>query len=385
MSEIESTSIIELDQSALRSNIDFLRSQFGPEVKISSVVKGNAYGHGIDEFIPMAEQCGIDHFSVFSADEAHSVWKNKEKYTRVMIMGYVDNSALEWAIENEIEFYVFELERLINTIDIARKIGKPALIHLDAETGMNRTGLSQKSLSKAVKLIINNADRIIVKGLCTHYAGAESIANHVRVQKQYTRFNRIYNWLIKHGIRPELKHTASSAAAMTYPKTRMDMVRIGILQYGFWPGQETYIHYVNRQRDKKDPLKRVISWKTKIMSIKNVKQGEFVSYGTSFFATDNKRIAIIPVGYSYGYSRSLSNIGRVLIGGQRVLVIGNVNMNMIIADITNIPEADVGDEVVIIGSQGISNISVASFTDLSDQLNYELLSRLPAKITRIIN
>lgn len=385
MSEIKSTSVIELDQKALQSNIDFLRTEFGSRVKISSVVKGNAYGHGIEEFIPMAEKCGIDHFSVFSANEALCVWKYKSKSTKVMIMGFVDDHEIDWAVNNDIEFYVFELGRLKNAIKSAGELGKTANVHIEVETGMNRTGFQKKTLTEVVKLINDNKKLIRVRGLCTHYAGAESIANHVRVQKQYRNFIRIYNWLVDQGIQPEIKHTASSAAAMTYAKTRMDMVRVGILQYGLWPGVETLIHFLSRKKEKLDPLQRVISWKTKIMSIKDVRQGEFVSYGTSYFATDDKRIAIIPVGYSYGYSRSLSNSGRVLIGGQRVLIIGNVNMNMIIADITNLPEVKVGDEVVLIGSQGDSAISVASFTGLSDQLNYELLSRLPVKITRIIN
>lgn len=381
---MKTTSIIEISRDSLESNINFLRDYIGKDVKFSSVVKGNAYGHGIEEFVPLAERAGIDHFSVFSVDEAYRVCRMKSSETDVMIMGWVDDEAIEWVINNNIEFYVFELNRLIAAINMARKLDKKARVHIEVETGMNRTGFKQKTLQTVVNLIRDNPEHIVLRGLCTHFAGAESIANHVRVQKQYKRFIKIYNWFKTKSLKPEIIHAASSAAAMTYPKTRMDMVRVGILQYGYWPSSETFIHYISHQREKTDPLMRVISWKTRIMSIKNVSQGEFISYGTSYLATENKKIAIIPTGYAHGFSRSLSNSGRVLINGERVATIGMVNMNMLIADVTLLPDADVGDEVVLIGEQGDHTISVSSFTQMSDQLNYELLTRLPANTTRLV-
>jgi alanine racemase len=235
-------------------------------------------------------------------------------------------------------------------------------------------------------MIRANESYFRVRGLCTHYAGAESIANHVRVQKQIKKYNRIYKWITNRGIHPELRHTACSAAAITYPRTRMDMVRIGILQYGFWPSPETFIHFVHKRMEKSEVLKRVLSWKSQVMSIKKVKPGEFVSYGTYYMAQEDKTIAIVPVGYSHGYSRSLSNQGRVLIDGHRVPVIGIVNMNMLIADVTQVPDVKKGDEVVLIGDQDGVTITLASFADFNNQLNYELLARLPLDIPRqIIN
>jgi len=376
------TSVIEIDRSALIHNLNFIQNYLGKDVKISSVVKANAYGHGIEQFVPVAEEAGINHFSVFSADEAKRVFKVKSPQTSVMIMGWVSDTDLEWVIKNEIEFYIFELSKLENAYRVAKETGTKALIHIEVETGMNRTGLNQKQLQKVVDFIKANQEYFVVKGLCTHYAGAESIANHVRVQKQLRKYNQIYKWLINHGIEPEIRHTACSAAAVTYPRTRMDMVRIGILQYGYWPTKETFIQYISKQMDKTDPLKRVISWKSNIMAVKKIKTGEFVSYGTAYLANEDKTIAVVPVGYSHGYSRSLSNQGRVLIGGQRAPVIGVVNMNMLIADITNIPGIKLGDEVILIGEQGDTSITLASFADFNNQMNYELLARLPINIPR---
>jgi len=380
------TSYIEIDRSSLIHNLQFLQHYFGEGVKISSVIKANAYGHGIEEFVPIAEETGINHFSVFSGDEAQRVYEIKKASTDIMVMGWMSHEEIEWAVINGVEFFVFEEDKLEEALRCAKKHDKPAKIHIEVETGMNRTGFIKKDLQRVVKIINDNQEHFIVKGLCTHYAGAESIANHVRVQKQIKKYNRLYNWIVNRGIVPELRHTACSAAAMTYPRTRMDMVRIGILQYGFWPSPETFIHFIHKRMEKSDVLKRVLNWKSQVMSIKKVGSGEFVSYGTNYMAIEEKRIAIVPVGYSHGYSRSLSNQGRVLIDGQRVPVVGIVNMNMLIADVSLIPDVRKGDEVVLIGEQGGAKITLASFADFNNQLNYELLARLPLNTPRkVIN
>jgi alanine racemase len=162
------------------------------------------------------------------------------------------------------------------------------------------------------------------------------------------------------------------------------MVRTGILLYGFWPSRETLIDYLTRTKEHTDPLTSIISWKTRVMTIKEVEIGEYIGYGTSFLTNRKTRIAIVPVGYGYGYSRALSNQGRVLVAGQRVAVIGMVNMNMMAIDITEVEGVENGSEVVLIGFQGENRITVASFGELSSQLNYELLARLPHNIPRLI-
>lgn len=380
---IESSSKLLLSQSALDNNLQFIKKHVGPNVKVSSVVKGNAYGHGISNFIPMAMACGINHFSVFSADEAFRVIEAAEGQCQIMIMGDISGQDVSWAIENDVEFFVFEIQRVKEAILSAKKLGKPAKIHLEVETGLNRTGFDELGLQEVIDLIKDNPDQLDVAGICTHFAGAESVANYLRIKKQYKVFNKLLKFLNKQGIEPKVKHTACSAAAMTYPKTCMDMVRIGILQYGFWPSSETFIDYLskNKSNEKHDPLKRVITWKSRVMSTKKVKRGEFIGYGTSYLAEQDTHVAAVPVGYSHGYSRGLSNLGRALVNNVRVGVIGVVNMNMMMLDITE-TEAKVGDEVILIGAKNGVEISVASFSELSNQLNYELLTRLPERIPR---
>lgn len=383
---MSSTSQIEISQSAFESNWSFLQSLFSKGTRISSVVKGNAYGHGIKEFVPMAERVGVDHFSVYSADEAREVIGVKAKEeTEVMIMGFIANDDIEWAVLNNVSFFTFEFDRVRKAVEVAIKTGKRAKIHLELETGMNRTGFDEEELERLVPLLRKHKNELEIEGVCTHYAGAESIANHMRVQDQKARFLKMKEWLQTEEIEPKTTHTCCSAASIRLPEMHGDMVRIGILQYGFWPSREIFIEYLKGRQDKTEPLHRLISWKSSIMSVKHVEMGEFVGYGTTYLAQRDMKVAAVPIGYSHGFSRSLSNVGRVLVKGYRLPVIGIVNMNCLAIDVSEV-EGDVGkgDEVILIGRSGEVDISVSSFGELSDQLNYELLTRLPTKIPRIV-
>ncbi|NHB69126.1 alanine racemase [Perlabentimonas gracilis] len=381
---MDHTSYIEISKSAYRHNIKYLRNIIGKDVRITSVVKGNAYGHGVETIVPLAEKAKIRHFAVFSASEALDVFNVASPKSDIMIMGYLNDEQLAWAIENGIEFYVFDLNRLTKAIELAKKMNKPARLHIEAETGFNRTGFEYDKLPDIVGLMKDNCDHIVFEGLCTHYAGAESISNYYRVMNQIREYRRFVRYFNRHGLKPNYRHTAGSAATLTYNQTIMDMVRVGIAQYGFWPTQETFIYQFKRNHAKDTDLKRVISWKSRVMSIKEVDSGEFVGYGTSYMASKRIKIAIIPVGYANGFSRSLSNMGRVLIRGRRVSVVGTVTMNTISVNITDFPNIQPGDEVVIVGKQSRLDISVASFSEMSSQLNYQTLARLPGNIPRYL-
>lgn len=380
---MKTSSLITLNAKSVENNIRFLKKKLGNDVKISSVVKSNAYGHGIEQIVPLFEKEGIDHFSVFDYNEALRVSRSLSEEKTIMIMGWIPDGKIKEVIRQGFEFFVSNLERLEDAFQAARQVQTRAKIHLEVETGMNRSGLNNEELLKALPVIHQNKECFEMTGFCTHLAGPESISNHHRIQKQLKNYKKMLSVLEAEGIRPTYRHVANSAAAFVYPKTRMDLVRIGIMQYGFWPSVETFIHYISGEANKVDPLKRILGWQSKIMSIKEVKTGEFIGYGISFLAQSDIKTALIPIGYASGYSRSLSNKGRVLIRGQRCSVIGIVNMNMIIADISNVSDAAVGDEVVIIGRQENLEIKVSAFSDISDQLNYEVLTHLSERIERI--
>ncbi|WP_308445285.1 alanine racemase [Thermonema sp.] len=381
----EATSYIEISRSAIANNMAFIRNMIGEQVQLSLVVKGNAYGHGIETYCPLAYEAGARHFSTFDAREAWQVQQSLPAGHQavIMIMGMIEHHDLPWAVEEGIEFFVFEWGRLEAALAAAKKTGRAAKIHVEVETGMHRTGFEQEELKRVFRFIKAHAVYLHLRGVCTHLAGAESIANYKRITDQQKRFKKIKAWVESLGFSPSPAfHMASSAATIRYPRTRLDMVRVGIMQYGFFPTEEIWVHYLSKQKSYENPLQRVISWKSRVMDIKDVKTGEFIGYGNSFFTNKPTRIAIVPVGYGYGYSRSLSNRGKVLIGQTRLNVVGTVNMNMIAVDVTPLDKVQKGQEVVLIGKQGTQEITVASLGDYSRLLNYELLVRLPHSIPR---
>lgn len=379
-----STSNIELNSQAIRSNMNFIESLLKGKCIISYVVKGNAYGHGIEEHVPELLSHGAKHFSVFSGSEAKRVKKIIQNKANLLVLGHLFDEELEWCIDEGIEFYVFDSIRLQKAISYAEKSDKKAKIHLELETGMNRAGFEKKDLIKIIPTLIKKEKQLDLIGVCTHFAGAESITNYHRVQKQIASFKKLKEFLKSQSIEAKVYHSACSAALIRYPSTQMDMVRVGILQYGFWPSNETFIDYLGKKKNPISPLKRVLEWKSSIMNIKRVKSGSFIGYGTSYLAEQDMIIAAVPVGYAYGFDRDLSNLGKVLVASYQAKVVGLVNMNMIIVDITSIPQVNIGDEVVLIGKQGDNEITVASFAQLRNQLNYELLTRLPQDIERKI-
>ncbi len=378
--------VIEISKSAIEHNIKFVRQLIGPEVTYASVVKGNAYGHGIEVYCPIALQAGVDMFCTYTAEEAYRVWKSIGGEARILIMGYISPEELDWVIECNIEFFVFDNNRLNQAILAAKRLAKKALVHLELETGMNRTGFSRKLLPSLLEKIDENEEWLNFKGICTHFAGAESITNYHRIKKQHSRFKKVVKQLKEKNQLPECVHSACSAAVIAYPKSRYNLVRIGILQYGFFPSKEIYVNYISKSEDMANAPepKNILTWKSTIMDIKEVPSGEFIGYGTSYFTNTETRIAIVPVGYALGYNRNLSNLGKVLIQGKRHSIIGTINMNALSVNITGSEGIEIGDEVVLIGTQGAAEITVSSFYDQGNLPNYELLTRLPSEIPRIL-
>lgn len=381
---VRHSSRIELSQAALKQNINFIRKKIGQDAIFSSVVKADAFGHGINTFVPMAEKAGVRHFSVASSYEAWEVSQARTKESSIMIMGILYDDDLEWVIGNEIEFFVFDIPRLKKAKQVAEQLGKKAIIHLEVETGGNRTGLDEKDLIRAVEYLNKHGDYLQFEGFCTHFAGIESLSNQFRVQKQKQKFEKLYQQTRQNGGSPKLRHTASSAAALAFRETVMDLVRIGTAHYGMWPSPDIYNLHLQQTGKKRDaPLKRVLTWKTDVMQIKSLQKDEFVGYGTSYQAPRDMKIAVLPLGYSNGYPRTLSNRGEVLIRGKKAPVVGLINMNVFMVDVSNIQNVEVGDEVVLIGRQNNHVIGIRSFSEFTNAINNELVSRLPAAIPRM--
>ena len=377
-------SVIQISKSALKNNIDFIKSLIDKSVTLSSVVKGNAYGHSILKMIPLLQKLEVNHFSVYSSFEAKQVFKVAKNNFTILIMGDINNTDEDWIIDNAIEFFVFNISRLKQMLSKAKQKKKTLIIHIEIETGMNRTGFNEEDWIQIIQLVNANKDFIKVKGLCTHFAGAESLNNYVRVKQQQIKFKKAIKFFKTHEIVPQQIHCSCSAAVLAFPTKNYDMVRVGILQYGLWPSRESFIKYISKLNINTNPLKPVLSWKSYIMDIKRVPKGEFIGYGSSFLAENETVVASVPIGYGYGYSRSLSNLGRVIINNVRYSVIGTINMNMFLVDITSSNTIAINDEVILIGSSTDLDIPLSSFCNNADQLNYEVLSRIDKDIPRTI-
>lgn len=376
-------STITIERSAYAANLDFLKRKLNG-ARMCSVVKGNAYGHGLKPFVSMAMDAGVDYFGVYSADEAYGLIGSVQQRPDVFIMGMVEEDGLDWAVEQGVECCIQDRKRLERALSAAEKIGRPARMHIEIETGMHRTGFGADELPAVIELLKQRAKDVELIGLFTHFAGAESAVNDDRVGSQIARYASARGRFERAGLAPKYAHQACSAAAMNFPGTIGNMARIGIMQYGFWPNPETWFRYSATHDTNVDPLRRAISWKSRIMALTDVPTGGMIGYGTSCEAQRDMRVAVVPVGYAHGFDRGLSNTGRVLIRGHVARVTGIVNMNAISVDVTDIEGVEKGDEVVLIGRQGDQSISVASFSELSEQLNYGMLTRLPHDIPRTV-
>lgn len=379
----ESSSISLLGDSVV-NNLNFISSCLNPETRLCAVVKGNAYGHGLEQFATLLLKHGVNCFAVYSADEAFRLKQILPLQATLIIMGDTGFDSLEWCIRNNVEFFAFNFERLNEATRLARKVRKKALVHLELETGMYRTGFEHSELNALAGYLHVRSNEIKISGICTHFAGAELIANMPRVREQANRFNKMVVELESNGIHCNNLHACCSAALIRIPEMRLNMVRTGILLYGFWPSAEMAAEYTAKNPQNPNPLRRVMRWQSRVMSIKEVPAGEWVGYGETYLAYQNIRTAVVPVGYAHGYARSLSNQGMVIIGGIKLPVLGTINMNCLVVDITPATDVKPGDEVILIGHQGDQEISVASFAERSEQLNYEMLTRLPHAIPRII-
>jgi alanine racemase len=224
-----------------------------------------------------------------------------------------------------------------------------------------------------------------VVGVATHFANIEDTLEHDFARRQLEEFERaVDNVKTLLGAEPPFIHAACSAAALSFPDLRLPVARIGISMYGHWPSRETRLSWMLDHQRRGLILEPALSWHSVVGQLQDVSAGDTVGYGRTWTALRPTRLAVVPVGYSDGYTRSLGNRARLLIGGQPAPVVGRVCMNILMADVSDIPDVAVGDEVVLLGTQGESAVTAEELAELSGTINYELLARLAAGIPRIV-
>jgi alanine racemase len=297
-------------------------------------------------------------------------------------MGYVSLEDLEEVVDLDLRMVVYNKETVDGLGKITSAKNKKVHIHLKAETGNNRQGLTLEELIPFVEHI-KKFPNIEIEGLATHFANIEDTTDHSYAMQQVEKFLKIDEALQQMGVNIKIKHCANSAATILFKDTHFDMVRVGIASYGMWPSTETFVSYQQSGVQKDFVLKPAFEWKSKIAQVKTIPENEFIGYGCTYRTTRESKIAIIPVGYYDGYDRGVSNKGHVLINGKRAPLRGRVCMNIIMADVTDIPSAQIENEVILIGRNGDENITVEQFAKWADTINYEIPTRVNERIPRV--
>jgi alanine racemase len=368
-----SLSWIEIDGNAVKSNLTKFIQLLPEQTKLLAVVKGNAYGHDMISIAKIAIQAGSDWLGVFHLGEAEELRQASIK-SPILVLGYIPKSDLIEAIEIEARITVSSLDYIDHISQAAKKTGKKTFLHLKLETGTNRLGLSPKELELAVNKIKQD-QLLVLEGTHTHFANIEDTTEHDYAKGQLQRFEEMLDLIRTKDEPVPLPHTACTAAAILFPNTYFSMVRIGIGMYGLWPSKETYLSAL--QQGKREPLELepVMSWKTRVIQVKEVPSGEYIGYGCTYRTTRKTTLAILPIGYANGYDRKLSNRGHVLIGDVRAPIRGRVCMNLTMVDVTDIERVCLEDEVVLLGKQGSEEITAEQMAGWAQTINYEIVTR----------
>jgi alanine racemase len=370
---------VEISKKALVNNLQQVKKITGKRTKIMAVVKANAYGHGTGEVAQVVKN-QVDWFGVNSWEGG--IFLRELKINQpILVLGYLPLTKIKEAIKNDLSFVVYNQETVKKANQEAKKLNKPAKVHLKVETGTHRQGIELEQIVSFAQFCLKQK-KIFLEGLYTHYANIEDTLNPSFALRQLATFHQAVNLLAKAKIKIPVKHTACTAATILFAKTHFNLVRLGIGLYGLWPSRETKISA--QAKGMKVSLQPALTWKTKVAQIKMVAKGETISYGRTFRTNRRTKIAVLPVGYWDGYDRKLSNSGRVLIKGQFAPVVGRVCMNMMMADVTDIPGVKVEDEVVLLGKQGRNEITAEELAAKIGTINYEMVTRinpwLPRKV-----
>lgn len=365
----------EIDLDAIVENMCNMKKHIAEHTKMVGVIKTDGYGHGSVPIAHALENLDFMYgFATATVEEAH-ILRLAGIQKPLLILGYAFPYCYEMLVEEEIRPTIFRYDSVPKLAEAARKIGKKAKVHIKVDTGMSRIGITPDEEGlKFVKKLMEYPE-IEIEGILTHFAKADE-ADKTNAYEQLALFcdfcNRIEATL---GLRIPLKHCSNSAGIIELPEANMDLVRAGISLYGLRPSEEV--------SESKVDLRPALSWYSTIVYCKTIHKGQSVSYGGTFKAQKDTRVATIPVGYGDGYPRSLSGRGYVLIGGKRAPILGKVCMDQFMVDITDITEAQEGDRVTLIGKDAAEQISAETLGDISGRFNYELICDIGKRVPRV--
>ncbi len=361
---------IEVDSGALTHNLKELRRLVAAPTRLMAVVKANAYGHGLLLAARAFIAGGADVLGVHSWHEAEAL-RHSGLDIPVVILGPVNQAEAALAAGAKVEITVASAAAAV----WAAGCGCPVRIHLKVETGVNRQGVTENEIPQILEILHGNP-QIELVGLSSHFADIEDTTNHDFARTQMKRFEGYRRLLDDAGVGTLETHMTCSAATLLWPGVHGDLARVGISAYGIWPSRETLVSFREMGSGPID-LKPAVTWKCRISQVRLVPAGETVGYGRDWKAMADSTIAVLPVGYSDGWPRALSGRGHVLIAGYRAPLIGRICMNLCMVDVTNIPQAQAGDEAVLLGRQGDELITPEMLAGYLGTIAYEVLT-LPA-------
>lgn len=369
----------EVDLDALDYNIKSIKSKMAPGHKVMGIVKADAYGHG-DGFVARKLQAkGFDWFGVSNIEEGMSL-RNEGITKPILVLGYtaVDCAAILSA--QSITQALIGKEYCDALQAAAAEAGVVVEGHIKLDTGMTRVGFQtddadfEQSLQDIIA--VSKMPNIKITGIFTHHAVADSYTgDHPQfTEMQFTRFCKMTEALKAAGVDVGLRHCANSATTIAYPEKHIDMCRSGIITYGMLPSGEC--------KGMID-LKPLMTVKTTIGLVKKVPAGSQLSYGRTYTAETERVIATVPIGYADGYNRALSNQAQMIVKGQYVPVVGRVCMDQLMLDVTDVPDVKMGDEVIVVGTDGDKHVTFDDLAAMLGTINYELPCVITKRVPRV--
>ncbi|MDE5819715.1 MAG: alanine racemase [Lachnospiraceae bacterium] len=364
-----------IDLDAIQGNLRGIHAQMPDGAKLAAVLKADGYGHGSVAIARELEQeDSVWGYALAVAEEAYQL-RAAGIQKPILMLGYTFPSCYEELIRQDIRPAVFSMEMAKDLSEAACRIGKTVRIHIKVDTGMGRIGIFPGEEGISFVDAVSKLDGLKIEGIFTHFAKADE-ADQTETLRQAARFTEFVSRIEQQlQLTIPIKHCANSAAALELPEFCMDMARVGIIMYGLLPSDEVRADVVK--------LTPALSWKSHIAFVKELEAGASVSYGGLFTAQRRMPVATIPVGYADGYPRSLTGRGSVLIHGKRCPILGRICMDQFMVDVSEVPDAKVGDEVILLGEDGGERITAEELGALSGRFNYELVCDINKRIPRV--
>ncbi|MEK9629649.1 MAG: alanine racemase [Nitrospinota bacterium] len=370
----------EINLKAFKHNLENLKAILGSEADIMAVIKADAYGHGALPCAKAAVESGIKFLGAGVIEEGIELRKNGIKEP-ILILGSIFPDEAADLVQHNLST-ILCTQQLAETLSReAKKQNKTVKVHIKVDTGMNRLGVHPENLLTLTEKI-KQLPNLEVEALSTHFSSADDEDLSI-THDQIELFQKTLKKLQESGINPPLTHLANSSGIFRFPESRSRMVRPGLILYGALPSP--VLNPVVQDICQKENLQNfepVMQWKSKIILLKSVFKGQPLSYSRKFFTKKNSLIATLPIGYADGLPRRLSNNMEVLIRGKRAPQVGTICMDMTLIDVTEVPDVQTGDEVVIFGKQGDEGIQVEEMAKKADTIPYELLCNVGKRVPR---